>query len=602
MKPASQTRLNSASIVDQLYDVALDPSALDGFIDAWNAAGLDSKAARETLDSFGAFDAAYAAHLSRAEVFLNRGEAPPPSLSTLLAPFDTLAAAIVDSALTVVACNPGATRAFGLGEGDTLRSIKTDPEALDVFIEALKEIFVRDNKPDRLLKMEVGTKATQTLFQMHRLANPGPDGKPLVLLVTTQYNWHPSVGGTLEEVFQLTKAEQGVVRALVEGLDAKTIATERGTSEGTVRSQIKTILSKMNARSQSEVIRLVLSFRDVAQGLAVDGKTPATVSPMSPLTLMDWLDAEVWKPFQVLARPDGRKLYYSDMGPLHGAPVLYSHMGFCAARWSRSMLKLAFRHNLRIICPIRAGYGPSTNLDRGADVVQVTRDDTLALLEHLGITRLPYLTQSSDLLFAVDLAANKPEIVSEIIGLCVRPYLPGDAHYASMSKWHRFFLSTAKHAPHLLTFTAKAVMAMGRRVGMVEFFRQMMKDSPADVAMIDDPDIYPVLKAIGDLISSEHSNIAQAYTMELLAAEQDWSHLMIAAKHTPTWFVNGLDDPSLDATSIAQYREHYPWIDIEVVPKGGQFTLYQRYNDLIPRIAKAAKAAASNVGSAPNPS
>ncbi len=196
-------------------------------------------------------------------------------------------------------------------------------------------------------------------------------------------------------------------------------------------------------------------------------------------------------------------------------------------------------------------------------------------------------------MFAVDLAVSNPEVVTEIIGICVHPYLPGDTHYAAMSIWHRFFLSTAKHAPHLLTFTAKAVMAMGRRVGMVEFFRQMMKDSPADVAMIGDADIGPVLAAIGDLISGEHSNIAQAYAMELLQAEVDCSPLMIGAKATPTWFVNGLDDPSLDAASIAEYREHYPWIEIEVVPEGGQLTLYQHHADLIPRIANSAKAAAS---------
>ena len=218
---------------------------------------------------------------------------------------------------------------------------------------------------------------------------PGPNGQPLVLIVTTQYHGQPALGAMLEEVFQLTSAEQFVVRSLVEGMDAKSIAVGRGTSEGTVRSQIKSILAKMNARSQSEVIRLILSFRDVAQGIADTGKTPATVSPMSALKPLDWLDAEVWKPFQVLVRPDGRKLYYSDMGPISGAPVLYSHMGFCAARRSRSMLKFAFRHNLRIICPIRAGYKPSTNLDRRADVMQATRDDTLALLAHLGITRLP---------------------------------------------------------------------------------------------------------------------------------------------------------------------------------------------------------------------
>ena len=584
--PTPSSSLDPDQIVDQLYDIALDPGSLETFIDAWNGAGLDAQSARETLESIDTFDQAFAAHLRRAETFLHRGEEDQPALSTLLAPFDNLAAIIVDAHLKVVACNDGATRSLGLSEGDDFITLQASPAALEGFVDTLRDLFRTTQKPDRLLKMEVGRKDAQTLFQIHRLAESGPDGQALALIVTTQYHWQPALGATLQEVFQLTSAEQGVVRAMVEGMDAKTIATDRGTSEGTVRSQIKSILAKMNARSQSEVIRLVLSFRDVAQGVAATGKLPPNAAP---LKVADWLDTEVWKPFGILTRPDGRKMYYNDMGPATGTPVLYSHMGFCAARWSRSMLKYAFRYNLRIICPIRAGYGPSTNLDRDADVMEATRDDTLALLDHLGIARLPYLTQGNDLIFAVDLAIQRPDVVSEIIGMGARPYLPGDLHYASMSKWHRFFLSTAKHAPHLLAFTAKAVVALARRVGLIEMFRQIMKDSPSDLAMIADPDIYPIMVAIGDLIAGEHANISQSYAMELIQTETDWSHLMIAAKATPTWFVNGLEDPSLNVAAIAEYRETYPWIEIEVVPDAGQLILYQRHADLIPRIAQSAR-------------
>lgn len=64
-------------------------------------------------------------------------------------------------------------------------------------------------------------------------------------------------------VFKLTHAEQGMVRALVERLDTKSITAERGKRKGTVRGQIKSILAKIKARTQSKIIRLVLSLRDV---------------------------------------------------------------------------------------------------------------------------------------------------------------------------------------------------------------------------------------------------------------------------------------------------------------------------------------------------
>lgn len=53
-----------------------------------------------------------------------------------------------------------------------------------------------------------------------------------VLVVTTRYHWRAALGGTLEEVFDLTSAEQGVVRALAEDLGANRVLAERGTSAG----------------------------------------------------------------------------------------------------------------------------------------------------------------------------------------------------------------------------------------------------------------------------------------------------------------------------------------------------------------------------------
>ena len=387
-------------------------------------------------------------------------------------------------------------------------------------------------------------------------------------------------------MFGLTAAEQGVVRALVEGLDAKSISAERGTSEGTVRGQIKSILAKMNARTQSEVIRLVMSLRDVSQ----EATPMAEQSGSGPVVVSaDWLQSEVWKPYKTLMLPDGRRLDYHDMGPVTGAPVLYSHMGYGLVRWHAPMIKAAFSLGLRVICPIRAGYGHSDSIDLKADVLRSTREDTLHLLDHLGIERLPYLTQGNDLLFAADFASHHPDMVSEIIGICARPCLPGDRHYSGMGKWHRFFLSTAKHAPHLLKFTSRAAVAMARRLGPEEMFRQLNKTSPADLKLLDDDALMPVLRANADVIVGKTTDVSQAYAHEILATEADWTDLMKACEQTKTWFVNGGQDPATDIATIAEYREVYPWIDIEVIPDAGQMLIYQHYEYLLPLVAQAAK-------------
>lgn len=589
MTKDTRNQIISEKIVDQLYDIALDPESLGAFVDAWNDAGLDAQEARQTIDTIDQFDTSYRAHLERANMFLARGSDgnDAPDLAAMLTPFDTLAAFIVDRDLKIVASNPGAQQAFGIEEGAQIYALNLPRDAVDSVQASLKDVFRNTDSPDRLLKIESSSGSGPALFQIRKLEGADAEDGEHALVVTTRYHWQAALGQTLEEVFGLTAAEQGVVRALVEGLDAKSISAERGTSEGTVRGQIKSILSKMNARTQSEVIRLVMSLRDVSLKASQQEKTQER-RPV--LMSAGWLHAEVWKPFKTLKLPDGRRLDYHDMGPVTGAPVLYSHMGFGLVRWHDPMIKLAFAQGLRIICPIRAGYGQSDNIDPKADVLTSTREDTLHLLAHLGIKRLPYLTQGNDLIFAADLAGHHPDKVSEIIGLCARPCLPGDRHYAQMGKWHRFFLSTAKHAPHLLKFTTRAGVVMARRVGAVEMFRQFNGSSPADAKLLEDDTLLPVLKANAEVIVGRSTDVAQAYTHEILATEADWTDLMKNCRQTKIWFVNGGQDPATDIATIAEYREAYPWIDIEVIADAGQMLIYQRFEQLIPKIAAAAKA------------
>ena len=575
-------------IVDGLYDIALDPHSLESFIDVWTQAGLDNAEARLTVEAIDQFDKTHKGHLERASAFLERGEVSdrPIDLSSILQPFDSLAAFVVDDQMQVSISNEGAQHFFGLRNGTAIDQSDL-PEGLR---SALTRVFAGAEGTQLVIKadMEDSDGDGPVVMQLRQLSARMPDGRALALVVTTNYRWNKTLGPTLGEVFGLTTAEQGVVQLLVEGRYVKEIAELRGTSEGTVRGQLKSILSKMNARSQSEIIRLVVYLQEVSKMPTDPGNTaPAEARVVSS----NWIDAEVWKPFKSVILPDGRRMDYHEMGPANGAPVLYSHMGYCMARWYAPMVKLAFRHGLRVICPIRAGYGHSDNLDPKADVLSSIREDTLFLMDHLNLSRLPYVVQGNDLVFAMDLAGKHPDRISEIIGLGARPFLHGDLQYAGMSKWHRFFLSTARHSPHLLRFTARASVSLMRRIGVEAMFKNAHKTSAPDMAMDSDQPLKDVLIANAELTASKTTDASQAYTMELILTETPWDHLIFEAAGVRTWFMCGAQDPMMDIAAIAAYRETYPWIDIEVIQNAGQMLIYQHYDMIIPRLAKAARAA-----------
>ncbi len=581
-------------IVDHLYDIALDPGELDRLIDTWNDAGLDAERVRRTVSKMDAFDNDFQGHLERANTFLERHETPDRTalLREALEPFDASPALILDAQMQIVALNVGAKTAYGLTENGKLGALdlyEAEQEELSSILQTMVHCAGDQNV---LLNFESVSTGRPVIFHVKRVtqskSGTALSASPLVLIVTTEFFWPVALNETLGEVFSLSAAELGVVQALVEGNDAKSISSARGTSIETVRTQIRNILGKTKSRSQTELIRLVLTMRDVV-GSTEDAKRAH--SSKSSVHSADWLDAEVWKPFESIKLKDGRVMYYHVQGPHDGAPVLMSHMGYCQVRWSRSMLKQAYRHGLKVICPIRAGYGDSDQLDRKADVLASLADDTVQLLDYLKIEKLPYVVQGNDLLFACDLAVRNPERVSEIIGLGARPFLHGDQHYAAMSAWHRFFLSTAQHAPHLLFYTIRAGFTLARKLGSANMFARVNSNSPADLRLLEDPEMLPILEANGQLSIGDKKNASTAYAMELLETEGDWSETLHKAKNTPTWFVNGMEDPLYDSATIAAYRQQYPWIDIETVDQGGQLLIYLQYKMLIPRIAEAARRA-----------
>lgn len=576
--------------VEAIYDIALDPTSLDRFISAWHGEVPDDP--EERINRLQVMDRTLRAHIDRASLFLDRAvEDGRFSVEEILEPFRSLAALVLDKSLTVIACNAGAATALDVEEGCTLDAMPLAKVSADQLGDALRDLLESSAASERLLMIEAGEDRRTILVHIRRLSQPDEDGHPMILVVATLYSWPTALDKTLGDAFGLTVAERTVLRALCEGSTVRAIAAGRSTSDGTVRNQVKTIFAKMNVGSQAEAVRLVLSLRDMID--SVRHTAPAASAVTEPIT-SNFLDKELWKDFRTVTLPDGRRMDYHDQGPITGAPVLYSHMGYALVRWTMPMLKLAFRYNLRIICPIRAGYGQSDNLRWDADVLRATREDTLFLCDRLGLGRLPYLTQGNDLIFAADFAAHYPGRISEIIGLCARPYLPDGKLYSGMSKWHRFFLSSALYAPHLLDFTSKAAVAMARRIGALNMFRRMNHGSAADMQLLEDGDTLAILTANAGLLAGDAANVAQAYAMEILQTESDWSDRLLAARETPTRSINGMEDPALASDTLGHIREAYPWIAFELVEDAGQLLIYQHFGDVIPKVAKAAHQALVN--------
>jgi DNA-binding CsgD family transcriptional regulator len=81
-----------------------------------------------------------------------------------------------------------------------------------------------------------------------------------VLIVVTEVGQGESIPtAALVSMYGLTPAESRLVDALIGGYTLEQYAQHRGISLGTVRGQLKLVLSKTGATRQSELVRMVLT-------------------------------------------------------------------------------------------------------------------------------------------------------------------------------------------------------------------------------------------------------------------------------------------------------------------------------------------------------
>ncbi len=587
-----QAELSDQQFIDAIYDIALDPGNLNQFIDRLEAEAAELDSAALHLGRVETLSALFESHLSRAESFLDRfdkSDNQSPS-EKLFAPFESSPALLINTELLISACNTKAQNTFAVTAGDSIDELPVIAEDADRLFTVLRQLQRDRTGKGVLLSLKLQESANKgdesALFHAHWLDIDSLDSKKVagrhgfVLLVSTRFSWPLALEQTLKEVFGLTTAEQDIVRSLVEGHSLKSIAHNRDRSVGTVRTQVKSVLAKTRTHSQSELILVTLSLMQIVAQSAIVGAS-ASVDTLAPAT------------FSSITRPDGRNVDYLVQGDPVGTPIIFSHMGYGLLRWPPAALDLAAQYHLKIISPVRPGFGNSDPVTKDADILKTVREDTLAILNQLDVDVCPYVSQGNDLIFTMDFAANYPQQVSHIIGLGPRFPLQSTIQYPGMGKWHRFLLSTARHAPHLLYFTAKAAFTLAQKIGRDQMFRNVHRSSPADLAVLDDPAVFPTLLESSTLSVSDNHHAAFAYAKELFATESNWSDLVSRVRETPAWYCSGTQDPLGDPSVIAAYRETYPWLEIEVRQNAGQLLFFQQFEYLIPKIAAAAQQSGS---------
>lgn len=550
-----------AEIVDRLYDVALDPIKLEHLLEVWEGRAAPLRQGR----AIPLEDPEIEAHMQRATVFLGRYDAiPDNAYRSVLEDIPRSAAFLSDGGALIADCNRPAAVAFGIKAGGPFAALPFEPEDRSLLAGVIRK--VAGGRAEKVVTLRIRSTVTGSpvIVRVGRVETD-PGQPPLALVLSTELVWPEGFETTVQEAFGLTPAEVEIVRGITLGLPVKDIAEARGRSAETVRTQLRSILQKTETHSQSELVRVVIGLMDVA--LIPAGGTGRSVPAGGTLEPREV--RELW-----LA--DGRRLTWIEFGDPKGQPVVYMHLDYGLIRWPASAERHAAARRLRVIVPIRAGYGTTDLHLRAADHLGAVTQDYIAVLDHLAVQDAIALPLGADLRFAMNLANRRPDLVAGIVGAACQLPLRTAAQYERMDKWQRFILANARYAPKVLPFLVQAGFSLARRLGKDVFFAQVNGGSLADMEAFARPEVREAILTGSDVCLTRQWSAHEAFTRECLGSEKDWSAVVRDCK-VPVLLLQGDQDPQTPAQSVRELMEDYPHLEVRFVPETGQMLFFKEW-------------------------
>ncbi|MEM9358209.1 MAG: alpha/beta hydrolase [Pseudomonadota bacterium] len=476
----------------------------------------------------------------------------------------------------VVAMNDGATHNFAVNQGVEAGTGWLRDESYGDF-QAVRNSGLGRSNVDYAIVRTVLPNGGEALAEVYQLdANEDAQSPSYTVVRSLELEWLPDVPKTLKKVFGLTKAEAEICKLLFANRDLDAVAKARAVTLGTVRNQVKQILSKTDARSKAQLIRL-LAMLCARAGLQQEK------------TDLSWSD-----PFgreKIHLRQDGRKLAHSWAGAEDGRPIL-----FLAAQTTFYFLPETLRQRfadagIKLICPSMPGYGrsdPARHSDQLTDGCDALED----FCEAQAFGPIPVFASRGEQFYSILLAHMRPDLISRLtcMGLPWRLALNREK---SVDLPQRTALRLALNAPAAYDLVFTLAYRLVKKWGPDFYLGQNYGDTALDRETCANPEVQPLIRSVvrhmlaqgPDALKSEHEFAAKTPIKQRVQELQMPLHWLIPKR------VGLVEERDLD-----HVRGLNPMISAEIIPDTGELLPYQKPDLFFERVCALV---ATNPGLAP---
>ncbi|MEM9332718.1 MAG: alpha/beta hydrolase [Pseudomonadota bacterium] len=550
----SSTEFQNIEFVNSGYRLVSDDSAFKDCVLAWTKklARAEADHSNPSIDDDKMVkDYVSGAH-SLLEKLSNPKEANP--IDEAISEIDA-AAMVITPARIVVAANVDAGDRFNAIQGMENNLDWLDPVSFADFQSVLTSTQTLTNQPSQHAILRTSSKGmTGGIAEVYVLPSNGGKSSYIVIRAL-ETRWATAVDTTLDQTFGLTEAEREVTKALFEIRDSAQIAKLRKTTPQTTRTQIKTILRKTETRSQVDLIRLI-------------GLLNARASHKQRSRHQAWQDP--WGNYQILRRPDNRRIAYSWTGAEKGKPALIVHgsvQGYLLGDPIERRLK---NEGIRLYSVIRPGFGDSDSSSE-SDFLDQSADAIGWLIDRLGLKDIPAIGLGNGSASLFYIAAKRPDLFSKLLvtGL-VKPY--SNDSIRRFTPTQKVTIKLLRYAPKTSETLARICYRYVQQKGADWYLAHGWNDVPEVQDTLKNPQIIPFIRNACELTltANVRDYLAEMQTQWNLNPE------IIRNVICPVSHLHGEFDRSVTLEEVEELRQKMPNFSSEEIPGAGYFLPYEK--------------------------
>ena len=435
----------------------------------------------------------------------------------------------------------------------------------DVFDPKISRKFFKDLrsltrlKERKLIGVYQGSRLDDSPIKFTLAKAEDIEGRAIGRITCMTLSWNEKIGRQFMESFDLTPIEKEITRSIVSGNSLSDLAKSRNRSLGTVRNQLKKLLSKLELRSQTELMSLYSSFSQITHMPYDFGGAQPFLEETSRLHFK-------------MERTNGLNLSYEIVGAQNKNPVLYLHPIIGGTGLSDEMRHEIEARSLRMVMPWRPYFYDTDESGPIETITERYAEDMELLLDKLEINQCVVLAGNEASMYAYAIAQHMPERIKGMVITAGAIPFSTPEQFKLMSPQQRIPHFLAKHAPGMINMYVRAVLAMFDAGYDEEYIYRFFEGSNADLELLQSKDFKDLIRAgVSFAFTQGHKSVST----ELILGASDWGYLTEHIQ-VPVRLVSGRDDQEFPVQTLETFIADKPGFELKIVETAGTFVIYNK--------------------------